>query len=147
MRWLLIALLYFGFASSLFAQSSDTEQRARHIGEQLRCVVCQNQSIEESDAQLAGDMRRVVREQLATGASDAEVISYIRESYGDYVLLKPPLQSNTYILWFLPILLVLASLIWFWRRARQRDPQPQTQETIFTQEDETLLNKLLSDET
>jgi len=149
MRWLIIFLLCFAVSvfGPAFAQSSDTEQRARDIGAQLRCVVCQNQSIEESDAPLAGDMRRLVRQQLATGASDAEVISHIRESYGDYVLLKPPVQSNTLALWFLPALLVLGSLFWFTTRARRPQPLPQTSETPLSEEDKTLLDKLMSEET
>lgn len=145
MRWLIIALLFL--AAPAAAQTSDTEQRARDIGAQLRCVVCQNQSIEESDAALAGDMRRLVREQLATGASDAEVISHIHESYGDYVLLKPPVQSNTYVLWFLPALLVLGSLIWFGVRARRREPHASSSQITFSDADKTLLNKLMSDDT
>ena len=145
MRWLLIGLLFF--ASPVFAQTSAHEQRARDIGAQLRCVVCQNQSIEESDAPLAGDMRRLVREQLATGATDAEVIAHVRESYGDYVLLKPPVQSNTYALWFLPALLALGGLIWFALRTRRRKAVPKTNEITFSDDDKRLLDKLMSDET
>lgn len=115
----LAILIWLCFAGTAFAQTTPSEQRARDIGAQLRCVVCQNQSIEESDAQLAQDMRRVVREEIATGASDEAVIEHIREAYGDYVLLKPPVQSNTYVLWFFPALLVLLSLGWFaFRRKR-----------------------------
>ena len=143
MRWLLILLLCL--AAPAYAQVSPDEQRARDIGAQLRCVVCQNQSIEESDAPLASDMRRLVREQLATGASDADVIAHIRESYGDYVLLKPPVQSNTFVLWFLPALLVLGSGIWFAARARR--PTPLQIETPLSEDDKTLLNKLMSEET
>lgn len=147
MRWLLTALLCF--AMPALAQTSlppsDHEQRAREIGAQLRCVVCQNQSIEESDAPLAGDMRRLVREKIASGASDADIVSYIRESYGDYVLLKPPVQSNTYILWFLPALLVLGSLFWFWTRARKRELQPS--DIYLSEDDKTLLDTLLSEDT
>ena len=111
MRALVLTCLLF--ASTAFAQTDAQEQRARDIGAQLRCVVCQNQSIEESDAPLAQDMRRVVREELAAGKSDEAVIEHIRANYGDYVLLKPPVQSNTYVLWFFPALLVLLSLGWF----------------------------------
>ena len=142
MRWLLILLLCL--AAPAYAQVSPDEQRARDIGAQLRCVVCQNQSIEESDAPLAGDMRRLVREQLATGASDVEVIAHIRESYGDYVLLKPPVQSNTFVLWFLPALLVLGSLIWFAAHTRRRI-LPES-EITFTEDDKTLLDKLMSED-
>ena len=142
MRWLLILLLCL--AAPAYAQVSPDEQRARDIGAQLRCVVCQNQSIEESDAPLAGDMRRLVREQLATGASDVEVIAHIRESYGDYVLLKPPVQTNTFVLWFLPALLVLGSGIWF--AARVRRPNPLQNETPLSDEDKTLLDELMREE-
>jgi len=142
MRWSLI--IWFFFAGAVFAQTSPTEQRARDIGAQLRCVVCQNQSIEESDAQLAQDMRRVVREELAKGASDEAVIEHIRESYGDYVLLKPAVQSNTYVLWFLPALLVLLSLGWFVFR-QKRSATPASVETLSA-DDETLLSKLMEDD-
>ncbi len=91
------------------------EQRAREIGQSLRCVVCQNQSIDESDAPLAQDMRKLVRQRLSEGDTNEAVIAYMREKYGDYVLLKPPVQSNTYILWLLPFGLLLMGLVWFLR--------------------------------
>ena len=141
MRWILI--FWFGLAATALAQTSPEEQRARDIGAQLRCVVCQNQSIEESDAQLAQDMRLVVREQIAGGASDEAVIAYIRESYGDYVLLKPPVQSNTYVLWFLPALLVLLSLAWFVFRPKRRDASIVIDP--LTEDDEALLKFLMED--
>jgi len=141
MRWVLI--LWVALAAPAFAQSSAEEQRARDIGAQLRCVVCQNQSIEDSDADLAKDMRRVVREQIATGASNEEVISFIRESYGDYVLLKPPVQSNTYLLWFLPFGLVLTSLGWFALATRRRADTPT--EIPLSESDQSLLEQLMDD--
>lgn len=139
MRWVLI--IWLCFAVTAFAQTTPTEQRAREIGAQLRCVVCQNQSIEESDAQLAQDMRRVVREELATGASDEAVIEHIREAYGDYVLLKPPIQSNTYFLWFFPALLVLLSLGWFAFRQKRKAPEDATESLSVS--DEILLKHLM----
>ena len=141
MRWILI--FWLSWASTAFAQISPEEQRARVIGAQLRCVVCQNQSIEESDAQLAQDMRLVVREQIAGGASDEAIIEYIRESYGDYVLLKPPVQSNTYVLWFLPAFLVLLSLAWFAFRPKHQEA-PLAIDPL-TQDDEALLKSLMED--
>jgi cytochrome c-type biogenesis protein CcmH len=98
-----------------FAQSADVEieNRARDIGQSLRCVVCQNQSIDESDAPLAQDMRKLVRKRLSEGDSNDEVIAYMRDKYGDYVLLKPPVQTNTYLLWLLPFAVMLSGLIWF----------------------------------
>lgn len=139
-------IIWLCFTGTAFAQTSDQnlraqEQRARDIGAQLRCVVCQNQSIEESDAQLAQDMRLVVRERLATGASDEAVIEHIRQSYGDYVLLKPPVQSNTYVLWFFPALLVLLSLGWFVFRPKRK---PITNEDyVLSDSDKTLLKTLM----
>jgi cytochrome c-type biogenesis protein CcmH len=141
MRWIL--LIWLSLAAPAFAQIAPDEQRAREIGAQLRCVVCQNQSIEESDAQLAQDMRRIVREQLATGASNDDVISHIRDSYGDYVLLKPPVQSNTYVLWFFPFGLVIVSFIWWLSTARRREVV-QT-EAELSENDKALLSSLMDD--
>jgi|SRR5579871_664556 len=87
------------------------EARARHISEELRCVVCQNQTIDDSDAPLAHDLRVLVRERLTKGDSDDEVETYIVKRYGTFVLLKPPLQSDTLALWLGPLgVLLLAGL-------------------------------------
>lgn len=103
--------------------SPEVEARARDLGKTLRCVVCQNQSIEESDADLAADMRALVREELAGGASEEEVTQLMRDRYGDYVLLKPPVQGNTLILWFAPLMLVFGGLAWFVSLRRRRSPE------------------------
>ena len=99
------------------------EDRAREIGKSLRCVVCQNQSIEDSDAQLAADLRALVRTRIAEGDTDAEIVMLIRDRYGDFVLLKPPVQTNTYVLWFMPLILVGLGAIWLFRRTRSRPQQ------------------------
>ena len=92
-------------------QDPALEQRARGLSKQLRCLVCQNQSIDDSDADLARDLRRIVREQLVAGKSDAEIISYVTARYGDFVLLKPPVEPATWGLWFGPAaLLVIAAI-------------------------------------
>lgn len=83
------------------------EQRARAISKGLRCVVCQNQSIDDSDAPLARDMRLLVRERLLQGDTDSGVRDYIVSRYGHFVLMQPPLQKNTLILWFAPALFLL----------------------------------------
>jgi len=120
---LLSISLVLAMAFSAVAQISDTdvEARAKDVGRSLRCVVCQNQSIDESDAPLAADMRKLVRVRLKAGDSNAEVIDYMQERYGDYVLLKPPVQANTYILWFAPFLLLLGALGWFFMRASKAE--------------------------
>ncbi len=133
-------------ATPSFAQTTPEEYRAREIGAQLRCVVCQNQSIEESDAKLAEDMRLAVREQVAAGASNDAVIAYMRDNYGDYVLLKPPVQTNTYVLWFLPAGLVFFGLLWFglWPR---RKIQVVEENAPLTPQDQALLDDLMRDDT
>ncbi len=101
------------------------EARARAIGKQLRCLVCQNQSIDESDADLAKDIRRLVREQLVAGKSDEEIIGYLVSRYGDFILLKPPFKVKTWALWIGPGVLLLVggfgAFIYLRRRARSRE--------------------------
>lgn len=84
------------------------EARAREISKQLRCVVCQNQSIDDSDAPLARDLRVIVREQLTAGKSDDETMDYVVERYGNFVLLKPPFEPATWALWLAPLFVLLA---------------------------------------
>ena len=78
------------------------EARAQALGRELRCMVCQNQSIEDSDADLARDLRRIVREQVGAGRSDEQVMRFLHERYGDFVLLRPPVNAATAILWAMP---------------------------------------------
>jgi cytochrome c-type biogenesis protein CcmH len=96
------------------------EARARAISLELRCLVCQNQSIDDSNADLAHDLRVLVRERLVKGVSDKQVIDYVAARYGDYVLLKPPVKPATWALWFGPLGVVLvgaaAVLVYFRRR-------------------------------
>lgn len=113
-----IALSFTAFAAEPTAD--EIEARAKDVGHALRCVVCQNQSIEESDASLAQDMRRLVRARIKAGDSNEDVIAFMRDRYGDYVLLKPPMQGNTYVLWFAPFLLVLLCGAWFLISTRKR---------------------------
>jgi cytochrome c-type biogenesis protein CcmH len=96
------------------------EERARDLARQLRCLVCQNQSIDDSDAELARDLRQIVRERLVAGDSDAEIIAFLTARYGDFVLLKPPVKPATWGLWFGPlaVLLVAAGGIALWLRRR-----------------------------
>jgi cytochrome c-type biogenesis protein CcmH len=95
------------------------EQRARAISAELRCLVCQNQSIDASDAPLARDLRLLVRERLAAGDSDASVRDFVVARYGEFVLLRPPLGPRTLLLWSTPFLLLLAALVMLWRRSRR----------------------------
>lgn len=97
------------------------EARARDIGRELRCLVCQNQSIDDSDADLARDLRILVRERLTAGDSDRQVVDYVVSRYGDFVLLRPPVKPMTWALWFGPAIIaavgLLAIVLFFRRRA------------------------------
>lgn len=90
------------------------EQRAREISKELRCVVCQNQDIDSSNAGVARDLRILVRERLVAGDSDEEVIDYVHARYGDYVLMRPPFNLSTAALWFAPFVLALTALLIGW---------------------------------
>ena len=94
------------------------EERARDISRQLRCVVCQNQSIDESTAPLARDLRLIIRERLVAGDSNKEVVTFVVDRYGDFVLLRPPFQGDTYVLWFGPFIIFLigGGLIFYYFR-------------------------------
>ena len=104
------------------------EERARDLAKQIRCLVCQNQSIFDSDAELAKDLRKIVRERIISGESDVAVTEYLVARYGDFVLLKPPVKPKTYLLWFGPVLIVLLSaivVVRFLRRAGDTRRRPE----------------------
>lgn len=84
------------------------ESRARHLFQEIRCLVCQNESIDDSEADLAEDLRRVVRDQIGAGRSDADVRRFLTERYGDFVLLRPPFSLGNAALWLTPFAIVLA---------------------------------------
>ena len=106
------------------------ESRARDLSAGLRCLVCQNQSIDDSNAGLARDLRLIVRQRLLAGDDDAAVLRYVTDRYGDYVLLKPPVDSRTWLLWGAPAILVALGLLimWTWLRpaatGTEAAPQP-----------------------
>ena len=146
--FLLVGLLFFS-APALAVQPDEMlknpalEARARVLSQNLRCLVCQNQSIDDSDASLAKDLRILLRERLTAGDTDARAMDFIVARYGNFVLLKPPFQANTALLWLGPGLLVLLAGFGFYRHIRQRqaDPAPAS----FSAEDEARLAQLLKD--
>ncbi len=106
---LLLSLPAVAVEPSEMLKDPALEARAREIGRALRCVVCQNQAIDDSNAEVAHDMRRAVRERLTAGDSDQQVMDFMVARYGDYVLLKPPFKAGTWLLWLGgPLLLLLA---------------------------------------
>lgn len=100
------------------------EARAREISKDLRCVVCQNQDIDSSNAGVARDLRLLIRERLVAGDTDAEVIEFVRIRYGNFVLLKPPFQLNTLLLWLAPALLAIIVLFQLMRFLRRQQSLP-----------------------
>ena len=86
------------------------EQRARIISKNVRCMICQNQSIDESDAELAKDLRILIRNKVEEGLSNKEIYNYLTDRYGDFILLKPPLKASTFALWILPIIFLIIGI-------------------------------------
>ena len=118
-------LLFFPFNTnavdpSEILRNPTMEKRARHISKDLRCLVCQNQSIDDSDAPLARDLRLLVRERLIQGDTDNEVIDYVVSRYGDFVLLRPPVKGVTALLWLGPAIFVLIGFIGLLRYFRRQ---------------------------
>jgi cytochrome c-type biogenesis protein CcmH len=151
---LMIAAMLFAGAPA-FAVDPDEmladkglEARARVISAEVRCVVCQNQSIDDSNAEIAHDMRRAIRERLTQGDSNAQVIAFLRARYGDYVLLKPPFDARTWLLWLgAPLALLLAAL-GLWRGMRRyRSQRPAVADAgELTPEERQRLDALLRNE-
>jgi len=94
-----------------FLQNPQQELRARGISKNIRCLVCQNQSIDDSSAQLAKDLRILIRKKISEGNTDKEIYKFLADRYGDFILLNPPFKSTTFILWILPFILVLIGIV------------------------------------
>ena len=132
-KLLFALLLFFCFSHTVLAVTPEErlsdpklEERARLLSRDLRCPVCQNQSIDDSNADLSKDLRRLVRERLVAGDSNDQVKEYLQQRYGDYILLTPPVKKSTYILWFAPFLFLIAGgagYYVFLRRRAQTPPQ------------------------
>jgi len=116
--------------------------RAVKLGEKLRCLVCQNQTIEDSNAELAQDLRRQIREQIAAGKSDAEIIDYMVARYGDFVLYQPPVKPTTVLLWAGPALLILVGFAALARTIRRRRAEPD--EAPLTNEEHERATRILA---
>lgn len=129
----LLAAGIVGAASAALAVQPDEvlddpalEARARALSAELRCMVCQNQSIDDSDAELARDLRLLVRERLKAGDSDGEVIDYLVSRYGEFVLLKPQFSARNLVLWAMPAVVLLIGAAGFFAYVRRREPPAAT---------------------
>ena len=152
--------LFLGLVLCLTAVSADAvnpeemlddpalEARAREISKGLRCLVCQNQSIDDSDADLARDLRVLVRERLVAGNSDGQVIDYVVSRYGDFVLMRPPFKATTYALWLGPALIAglgILAVMAFYRRRRAAGARRGAAPPPLTEDEKRRLETLLDD--
>jgi cytochrome c-type biogenesis protein CcmH len=120
------------------------EQHFKDLISELRCLVCQNQSLADSDAELAHDLRAEVYEMVQAGKSDSEVVDFLVERYGDFVLYKPPLKPSTYLLWFGPFVLMIIAVLLLLRSVRRQSKTPVSE---LSTEERQRLDKLLRDKT
>ena len=152
MRQLCVVLCFvFALATPSFAVQPDEilpdpkqEQRARALSAELRCLVCQNQSIDDSDAQLARDLRLIVRERIKAGDSDSQIITFLVDRYGEFVLLNPRFGWHTLILWAGPFAILLIGGFVIWRQA-QRKALPAVEKPLSPEEQAALHRALGSD--
>jgi len=131
-------LLVAGFS---FSENPATENRIRSLEEKLRCLVCQNQTLADSNAELAGDLRREVREQVAAGRSDEQVVDYLVQRYGDFVLYDPPFKASTLLLWIGPFVLLAAAALVLVATLRRRRRAPE--EPVLAPDDKRLVERVL----
>jgi len=120
---LTVLLSLFGATLAEDAQPNEDpkiEQRMKTLTEQLRCMVCQNETLDASRADLAENLRKEIREQIQAGKSDQEIIAFLTQRYGDYVLYNPPVKKTTYLLWFGPFVLLIGGTAVLYRYVRKR---------------------------
>ena len=146
-----VLLLVFGISAAHAVQPDEImadpakEARARELSRELRCMVCQNQSIDDSEAPLARDLRLLVRERIAAGDSDSQVINFLVARYGQFVLLKPRFERETWLLWLLTPLLLAGGGLAIWLQTRRR-PQHGASTPPLTPDEEARLAALVSDD-
>ncbi len=119
-------IVFLFWAAAAVAQDSPLDRHVMELSKDLRCLVCQNQTLAESNASLAVDLRNQIKEQIAAGKSDRQVIDFLVERYGDFVLYRPPFKALTFILWVGPFVFLLAGLYFLVRFLRRRRvPEPE----------------------
>lgn len=132
MKPVLLAILLLLTMPAL-ADDASLEARARALELQIRCVVCQSQSIADSEADLAADLRQLVHDRLAAGDDEATILAFLRSRYGDQILLRPPVDQRTALLWFAPPVFGLVSLVlvMFWLRRRSEEPLSEAEQSAL----------------
>jgi cytochrome c-type biogenesis protein CcmH len=145
--WLLgcPAVVYAVQPDEVMADSAQ-EARARELSRDLRCMVCQNQSIDDSDASLARDLRLLVRERIAAGDTNSQVLDFLVARYGEFVLLKPPFKSETLLLWLLPPLVLIGGGLVLWTHGRRKAQARPDSGLKLSDEEEERLRQLIEAE-
>jgi len=133
--WLLFLLLVAAPVTSAPVSEDPLERRMLEIAKDLRCAVCQNQPVSESNADLARDMRAIIREQLAAGKTREEIVDYFVARYGDYVLLKPPYQGPGFVLWVTPALVLIGLALFAFAYIKRRQGRPLPPPPELSEED------------
>ena len=111
----------YGVDPKEILQNQKQELRARNISKNIRCMICQNQSIDESNAPLAKDLRILIRSKITEGNSDKEIYKFLTDRYGDFILLKPPIQLSTLALWFMPfVFFIVGIFVVFWHNKKSK---------------------------
>ncbi|MFZ0060693.1 MAG: cytochrome c-type biogenesis protein [Pyrinomonadaceae bacterium] len=123
------------------AEDPEVEKRLQVLSQELRCLVCQNETLADSRAGLAEDLRREIREQIKAGKSDKEIIAFLTARYGDFVLYRPRVTPTTYLLWFGPFVLLAVGLVVLYRQLKQR--RIQIKQQPLTDQDRRRLDELL----
>ena len=123
------------------AEDPQLEKRLQALSQELRCLVCQNETLADSRAGLAEDLRREIREQMKAGKSDKEIIAFLTARYGDFVLYRPRVTPTTYLLWFGPFILLGVGLVFLYRQLKQR--RVQIKQEPITAQDRRRLDELL----
>jgi cytochrome c-type biogenesis protein CcmH len=123
------------------AKDPEVEKRLQVLSQELRCLVCQNETLADSRAGLAEDLRREIREQIKAGKSDKEIIAFLTARYGDFVLYRPRVTPTTYLLWFGPFVLLAVGLVVLYRQLKQR--RVQIKQQPLTDQDRRRLDELL----
>ena len=112
LSFFLMITSHLKFADEIIPKTNLITNKTREIAQNIKCLVCQNQSIDESNSELAKDLKNLIKEKLESGLNENEVYSFLSERYGDSILLKPPLNTNTILLWFLPFIILVFSSIY-----------------------------------
>lgn len=137
-----VAFAFYGLAFAAPENlSPEQTERYHSLLEELRCLVCQNQNIAESNASLAQDLKRQVADMLVAGRSDDEIKSYLQARYGDFVLYRPPFKPTTWLLWLTPFVVLIATLLTAVWMLRKRRPEPTSPDSVDREALQRLLDK------